>query len=432
MPSATYGGDFETTRIPPHTSGSAPTPSTDNYGLFRDPKPLPYSPPGCGGPVAAGPPCRRRYTGDDFADDRVKAAGRRGTQDFGLLCCCARYHGHLPHRTRPAGRVSAGGADRACPRWGLGSRPWASSTPACWTYLAAGTQISAGLLILLGLVHADRRRRRLAYVLDSLLANIAAQYDAGYVGFFLPDGNEYHILLIVVLSTIILPDRAATGSTRGVAGPGVRSSARSGHVAGLRRAARHGCCSTEPIRCPEFGSSACATRTGWALAVADLGQCRQRRERHGRQAHLIAGFQLRAGPRALVEQQALDLRPLEPAAAQQRPRRHGLRVGDGAQSHDQRREDHRDHQETAAGGQANIGTSSASVPHATAKCASAKSQHTAARPSTPGWSYKHHCTEVETDFLARREIWTADQCGGYRRGLCNRGLLVVIGRRVGV
>ena len=212
MPSATYGGDFETTRIPQHSPGSAPAPASDGYGVFREPEPLPYQPPGVARPAAPAP---TDLYGDDFVDDRVKAAGRRGTQDFGLFLLRATMGTYLV----------AHGLQDAFGWWGgqglseLGTRLSAMGFEhaSILTYLAAGTQISAGLLLLLGLFTPIAAAAGLAYVLNSLLANVAAQYDAGFVGFFLPDGNEYHILLIVVLATIILagPGRYGFDAGRG-------------------------------------------------------------------------------------------------------------------------------------------------------------------------------------------------------------------------
>ena len=84
LSAATYGGgDFETTRIPPYGTPPAPAadpgPPSTAYGLISDPDPLPYSAPPAVAPGTAAPM--------EIApsDAEVKAAGRRGTQDLGLL-----------------------------------------------------------------------------------------------------------------------------------------------------------------------------------------------------------------------------------------------------------------------------------------------------------------------------------------------------------
>jgi putative oxidoreductase len=80
--SGTYGGDFETTRIASPHGVPGPAPST-GYGLLQDPEPLPYvQPPADMGPHPMAAPVE--ITPID-AEERAKAAARRGTQDLGLL-----------------------------------------------------------------------------------------------------------------------------------------------------------------------------------------------------------------------------------------------------------------------------------------------------------------------------------------------------------
>ncbi len=83
--------------------------------------------------------------------------------------------------------------------------------------MAAGTQMVAGVLLVLGLFTPLAAAAALAYVINGLAANVAAQHDAGYIGFLLPGGSEYQILLTVALVAIILvgPGRYGFDAGRG-------------------------------------------------------------------------------------------------------------------------------------------------------------------------------------------------------------------------
>ena len=89
LPSATYGGDFETTKIPHYGSDIPPAPvpapapaPANGYSLLHDPEPLPYVQPHS----TAGHALAEPMEIDPIdAEERAKAAARRGTQDLGLL-----------------------------------------------------------------------------------------------------------------------------------------------------------------------------------------------------------------------------------------------------------------------------------------------------------------------------------------------------------
>jgi putative oxidoreductase len=212
LPSATYGGDFETTTIP-HYSVNNPAPGGRGLGLLSDPEPLPYVQPESAAQHTAPEPDDAMH--DDFVDDRVRAAGRRGTQDLGLLLL----------------RVGVGvilvghGLQKAFGWWGgqglSGFRNSLSDLgyqhADILTYLAAGTQIAAGVLLVLGLLTPLAGAAALAYLLNGLLANITAMHDGGYVAFFLPNANAYQVLMIVALAAIILagPGRYGFDAGRG-------------------------------------------------------------------------------------------------------------------------------------------------------------------------------------------------------------------------
>src|ERR1700757_1872669 len=103
VPSATYPGDYETTKIPDYDSGSSSILS--GLELLNDPEPLPYVEPSSTG--------RHRVessVGDDQADRRAVAAARRGTQDLGLLLL----------RASVGAILIAHGLQKACGIWGGG------------------------------------------------------------------------------------------------------------------------------------------------------------------------------------------------------------------------------------------------------------------------------------------------------------------------
>lgn len=84
------------------------------------------------------------------------------------------------------------------------------------TYAAGGGQIAAGLLLVLGLFTPLAAAGALAYFINGVLAGVASQNE-GRFGLFLPDGHEYHVVLIVVAVAIILvgPGRYGLDGDRG-------------------------------------------------------------------------------------------------------------------------------------------------------------------------------------------------------------------------
>jgi putative oxidoreductase len=207
-PSATYGGDYETTRIP-HYSGD-PVSGPSGLELLADPEPLPYVDPTFSGRHAA--PEFGTQT-NERADRRV--AARRGTQDLGLLLL----------RAAVGTTLVAHGVQKAFGIWGGQGLDWFKNSLSdmgyqhadVLTYVAAGTQMAAGVLLVLGLFTPLAAAAALAYVINGLAANVAAHHDAGYIGFLLPGGYEYQILLTVALVAIILvgPGRYGFDAGRG-------------------------------------------------------------------------------------------------------------------------------------------------------------------------------------------------------------------------
>lgn len=210
LPSANYGGDFETTRIP-HYDGADAASGRSGLDLLADPEPLPYVEPPFSGRHAAVPSAVD--TRDD-ADENAPA-DRRGTQDLGLLLL----------RVALGAILVAHGLHKAFGLWGgngMGAFKDSLSTMGyqhanALTYVASGTEITAGVLLVLGLFTPLAAAAALAYLVNSLAANLATQHDAGYIGFFLPNGNEYQVLLAVTAAAVILvgPGRYGLDAGRG-------------------------------------------------------------------------------------------------------------------------------------------------------------------------------------------------------------------------
>ncbi|MFZ4371638.1 MAG: DoxX family protein [Mycobacterium sp.] len=218
LAAATYGGDFETTKIPPFGAPAAPagsipepTPSSTAYGLLHDPEPLPYVQPvpdishQSAAPVAIAPV---------DAEKHAKTAGRRGTQDLGLLLL----------------RVSLGvvfiahGLQKAFGWWGgsgldglKGALTEAGYQHAgLLTYVAAGVQIAAGVLLVLGLFTPVAAAAALAFLVNSVLVTFSAQQKNGGL-FVLGSDAEYLLVLVAVAAAIILvgPGRYGFDGGRG-------------------------------------------------------------------------------------------------------------------------------------------------------------------------------------------------------------------------
>ena len=218
LASATYGGDFETTKIPPFGAPVAPpgsipgpTPSTTAYGLLHDPEPLPYVQPAAdlGHPSAA--PVE---IAPADAEKHDKAAGRRGTQDLGLLLL----------RVALGVVFIAHGLQKAFGWWGGSGLDGFKESLAeagyqhagLLTYVAAGTQIAAGVLLVLGLFTPLAAAAALAFLVNSVLVNFSAQRKDGGLLVFGSDA-EYLLVLAAVAAAIILigPGRYGFDGGRG-------------------------------------------------------------------------------------------------------------------------------------------------------------------------------------------------------------------------
>jgi putative oxidoreductase len=197
LPSSTYAGDFETTAIPRYDSGT-PGQEHSGYGLLNDPEPLPYVQPAGRYQTAPAEPTEIE------PDEAVQkdAAGRRGTQDLGLLVL----------RVGLGALLIAHGLQKAFGLWGgQGLNGFQQSLADMGyqhanvlTYVGAGGQIAAGVLLVLGLFTPLAAAGAVAYLINALLAAFAAQPDTGYFAFFLPGGHEYLVMLLVLAAGLTL------------------------------------------------------------------------------------------------------------------------------------------------------------------------------------------------------------------------------------
>jgi putative oxidoreductase len=218
LPSSTYAGDFETTAIPRYDSNKPAAPQ-QGLGLIGEPEPLPYVSPDARHGIGSYSAEPTEIEPDEASDDRIKAARRRGTQDLGLMLL----------RVGLGALLIAHGLQKAFGWWGGQGLGGFEDSLAdlgyqhanILTYVAAGAQIGIGVLLVLGLFTPLAAAAALAYLINALLASVAAQPDAqpglSYFAFFLPDGHEYQITLIVVAAAIILtgPGRYGFDAGRG-------------------------------------------------------------------------------------------------------------------------------------------------------------------------------------------------------------------------
>jgi putative oxidoreductase len=210
LPSSTYAGDFETTAIPRYDSG---TPSQEHSGfpLLGDPEPLPYVQPAGNQPVHSAEPTEIEPDGGVAGFD----AGRRGTQDLGLMLL----------RVGLGALLIAHGLQKAFGLWGgqgLGGFQQSLTDLGyqhanILTFVGVGAQIGAGVLLVLGLFTPLAAAAAVAYLVNALLAAVSAQPDGGYFPFFLPDGHEYLVVLIVLAAALTLtgPGRYGFDAGRG-------------------------------------------------------------------------------------------------------------------------------------------------------------------------------------------------------------------------
>jgi putative oxidoreductase len=209
LPTSTYGGDFETTTITNYGGvGYSSQPASSGLGLLNDPEPLPYVQPQAARGGMIGP---TEIEPEDY--DRARKETRRGTQDLGLLIL----------RVGFGALFIAHGLQKVFGWWGgpglSGFREsiegFGYQQAEILTYVAAGGQIAAGVLLVLGLFTPVAAAGALAFLINGLLAAMSAQENP--LAFFLPGGQEFQLTLIVVAIALILvgPGRYGFDAGRG-------------------------------------------------------------------------------------------------------------------------------------------------------------------------------------------------------------------------
>ncbi len=211
LASPTYGGDFETTRIP---QPPGPPPSSAAYGLLHQPEPLPYVEPAHPPAAAVPPPAAPAEIIPGDPEERARAAARRGTQDLGLLVL----------RVALGVVFIAHGLQKAFGWWGGSGLDGFKETLSqagyhnanLLTYVAAGAQMASGVLLVLGLFTPIAAAVALAFLVNSVLATFSAQRADGGL-FVFGSAAEYLLVLTAVAAAIVLagPGRYGFDGGRG-------------------------------------------------------------------------------------------------------------------------------------------------------------------------------------------------------------------------
>jgi len=206
-----YPGDFGTTTgIPPYNPGASGG-SVHNLMDSQEPLPYAFNPPQPAAKQTAEP----ATIDSDADDDRQSAVGRRGTQHLGLLIL----------RLGLGVVLGAHGLQKLFGWWGgQGMSGFKSSLSDAGyhhadilAYVSAGGEIVSAALLVLGLFTPVAAAGALAFLINGLLASISAKPHSHNFSYFLPDGHEYQITLIVVAVAVILcgPGRYGLDAGRG-------------------------------------------------------------------------------------------------------------------------------------------------------------------------------------------------------------------------
>ncbi|WAJ46795.1 DoxX family protein [Mycobacterium sp. Aquia_216] len=214
-----YPGDFGTTTVIPYQDpnvipyqdpNQAASPSGPSYNVLDQQEPLPYVQPHPAPRHLAAEPAEIDPS-EDY--ERQRAIGRRGTQNLGLLVL----------RVGLGVVLGAHGLQKLFGWWGgQGLASFKNSLSDAGyqhadilSYVSAGGEVAAGLLLVLGLFTPVAAAGALAFLINELLVSISARPHT--FSYFLPQGHEYQITLIVLAVAIILsgPGRYGLDANRG-------------------------------------------------------------------------------------------------------------------------------------------------------------------------------------------------------------------------
>jgi putative oxidoreductase len=211
-----YPGDFGTTTVIPYSDPAASGgPAAGGYHLLDQQEPLPYvqsQSAAQAAPISATEPAQ---IDADTDTERQRAVGKRGTQNLGLLVL----------RVGLGVVLAAHGLQKLFGWWGgSGVTGFKNSLSDVGyqhadilAYVSAGGEIVSGVLLVLGLFTPIAAAGALAFLINGLLATVSAQPHSHTFSYFLPDGHEYQITLIVMAVAVTLcgPGRYGLDAGRG-------------------------------------------------------------------------------------------------------------------------------------------------------------------------------------------------------------------------
>jgi putative oxidoreductase len=206
-----YPGDFGTTSVIPHRDlAAASGGAAGGYQLLDQQEPLPYVQPQ---PPAQPPALPRPETDADADKGRAGAIDRRGTQHLGLLILRLGLGAVLAaHGLQKLWSGSSGmtGFKNSLSDVGFQHAD-------ILAYVSAGGELASGVLLVLGLFTPIAAAGALAFLINGLLATVSGRPHSRTFAYFLPDGHEYQITLIVLAVAIILcgPGRYSLDTNRG-------------------------------------------------------------------------------------------------------------------------------------------------------------------------------------------------------------------------
>ncbi|OBF49747.1 hypothetical protein A5787_09220 [Mycobacterium sp. 852002-50816_SCH5313054-b] len=211
-----YPGDFGTTTVIPYQDPNQHAgPGAGGYHLLDQQEPLPYVQPAAvaqAAPISATEPAQIDAEPDD---ERHREVGRRGTQHLGLLVL----------RVGLGVVLGAHGLQKLFGWWGGGGLTGLKNSLSdvgyqhadILAYVSAGGEIVAAALLILGLFTPIAAAGALAFLINELLATVSGGSRSHAFSYFLPQGHEYQITLIVLAAAVVLcgPGRYGLDANRG-------------------------------------------------------------------------------------------------------------------------------------------------------------------------------------------------------------------------